>query len=83
MISSAETTMSGAAANGAIPKVEQNWNVNKPKKYGFHTHKMFSVKTESFFFTQKQCVTALAEEISARFLFPPSIRLFPAPLPAP
>ena len=74
MISSAEPTVSGAAANGAIPKVERNWNVNIQKRESFHK------KVE---FHTKQYFTALAEEISARFLFPPPVGLFPAPVPAP
>ena len=81
IFSSAETTMSGAAANGAIPKVEQN-----PKKEMVFTRTdtQFSVKMKSFFSNKKYVLySAFTKEISARVLFPPSVGLLPAALPAP
>ena len=46
---STETTVSGAAANGAIPKVEQNWNVIRTKKGTvFIIQKVPGCQTEEF-----------------------------------
>ena len=46
---STETTVSGAAANGAIPKVEQNWNVIRTKKGTvFIIQKISGCQTEEF-----------------------------------